>query len=192
LSETEGVRNPGRTAAVVFAGLVVATCAGLFLAQRLKHSPTSVHGFRLSPATFSPSRAAGPRATRGSLIAATSALEQLSFQTDTDHDVTVAIVNSSGETVATLVRGLPWERYLRLCLAWNGRTGSGHVTSLARAAPITAAVGSAVCSRSPIVALPAGRLAAAGDYRVRVSLGGGSHSILSPATFALVRQDGSP
>ncbi len=191
MSETEGVRNPGRTAALVFAGLVVATCAGLFLAQRLKHSPTSVHGFRLSPATFVPARVGGPTTTRGTLLPGTSALEQLSFQTDADHDVTVTIVNSSGETVATLVRELPWERYLRLCLAWNGRTGSGHVTNLARTAPSTGAVGAAVCSASPTVSLPAGHLAAAGDYRVRVSLRGGSHSILSPSTFALVRQDGS-
>jgi hypothetical protein len=170
---------------------VVVTCAGLFLAQRLKHSPTSVHGFRLSPATFSPSPAGGPSATRGTLVAATSTLEQLSFQTDADHHVTVTIVNSSGDTVATLVRELPWERYLRLCLAWNGRRGSGHVVRLARAAQIGEAVGSAVCSASPTMSLPKGGIAAAGDYRVRVSLRGGSHSILSPSTFALVRRSGS-
>jgi hypothetical protein len=174
----------------VFAALVVATCAGLFLAQRLKHTPTSVHSFRLSPATFSPARNERPTVTRGILKATTPGVEELSFQTDGAHEVTpvtVTIVNASGETVATVVRELPWKRYLRLCLAWNGRRGAGHVAGRPDTAPAAdgGAVGAAVCDLSPTLALPHGPLAPAGDYRVRVSLRDAGHAVLSPSAFAL-------
>jgi hypothetical protein len=163
----------GRAAAVVFAALVLATVGGLFLAQRIKHTPTSVQGFRLSPLSFSPQSRAGP------------ALEQLSFRTAKTDEVTVAIVGSSGDTVATLVRDLPWQRYLRLCLSWNGRRGVGGV--LGGAAPQPPA---GICPAEPAFSLPAGRLAPAGDYRVRVSLRRSRHSVLSPSSFALVRAAG--
>jgi hypothetical protein len=163
-----GSAQAQRAAAAVFTLLVVATIGGLFLAQRIKHTPTSVQGFRLEPSSFSP---AGGRA----------AAERVSFRTSANDAVTVAIVGSSGETVATLVRNLSWPRYLRLCLSWNGRRGGGGVL---RAAPIRSASG--ICPAEPAFALPGGRLASAGDYRVRVSLRHQRHSVLSPASFALV------
>jgi hypothetical protein len=163
-----------RAAGAVFAALVLATVGGLFLAQRIKHTPTNVQGFRLHPLSFSPQSPTGPR------------LEQLSFRTAKTDPVTVAIVGSSGDTVATLVRDLPWQRYLRLCLAWNGRRGVGGVL---RGAPPRPAAG--ICPAEPAFALPAGRLAPAGDYRVRVSLGRSGHPVLSPSSFALARAAGS-
>lgn len=177
----------GRPGAVVFGGLVLATCLGLFLAQHLKHSPTTVHSFRVSPAAFAPATGAGPQATRGELTATKPGLAQLSFQTDSSHAVTVAIVNSAGESVATLVRDLAWRPYLRLCLAWNGRRGEGHVSSLPAAAASTATVtGAAVCERSPVIDLPRGSLVASGDYRVSVDIAGAGHPVLSASTFAVV------
>jgi hypothetical protein len=163
-----------RAAGAVFAALVVATVGGLFLAQRIKHTPTSVQGFRLHPLSFSPQSRNGPT------------VEQLSFRVAKTGQVTVAIVGSSGDTVATLVRNLPWQRYLRLCLAWNGRRGAGGVLSGAAQRPAAG-----ICPAEPAFALPAGRLAPAGDYRVRVSLRHSGHSVLSPSSFALVRAAGS-
>jgi len=171
---------------IVFAGLVLATCAGLFLAQRLKHSPTSVHSFRLSPAAFSAIAGRGQQTARGTLTATRTGLEQLSFQTDTGRKVTVEIVNSADESVATLVRDLPWPRYHRLCLSWNGRRGEGHVEPTRTAPSARAAAGAAVCDLSPVVRLPAGTLAPPGDYRISVSLVGASHPVLSPSTFAVL------
>jgi hypothetical protein len=164
----------GGAAGAVFAVLVVATVGGLFLAQRIKHTPTSVQGFRLHPLSFTPQGRTGPT------------LEQLSFRIAKTDQVTVAIVGSSGDTVATLVRGLPWQRYLRLCLAWNGRRGVGGVLRGAAQRPATG-----ICPSEPAFALPAGRLAPAGDYRVRVSVRRSGHSALSPSSFALVRAAGS-
>jgi hypothetical protein len=163
-----GSAQARRAAAVVFALLVVATIGGLFLAQRIKHTPTSVQGFRLEPSSFSPAAAGG-------------ATERVSFRTSANDAVAVTIVSSGGETVATLVRNLAWPRYLRLCLAWNGRRGAGGVL---RAAPVRSAAG--ICPAEPAFALPSGRLAPAGDYRVRVSLRRQRHSVLSPVSFALV------
>lgn len=163
-----------RAGGAVFAALVVATVGGLFLAQRIKHTPTSVQGFRLHPLSFSPRSRTGPTT------------EQLSFRTAKTDQVTVAIVASSGDTVATLVRDLPWQRYLRLCLAWNGRRGVGGVL---RGDATRPAAG--ICPAEPTFALPAGALAPAGDYRVRVSLRRSGHSVLSPSSFALARAAGS-
>lgn len=164
--------DPGlrRAAGAVFAVLVIATVGGLFLAQRIKHTPTSVQGFQLHPLSFSPT------------VPAHARLEQVSFRTAKSGAVTAAIISSSGETVATLVRGLRWHRYLRLCLQWNGRRGTGRVLA---GAPMRPAAG--ICPPSPALALPAGRLAPAGDYRVRVSVRGSSRPVLSPSSFALVR-----
>ncbi len=158
-------REVRRAAAAVFAILVLATAGGLFLAQRIKHTPTSVQGFALHPAAFSPAR---------------GSTEQVSFRTAKNDKVTVAIVGASGETVATLVRNLAWPRYLRLCLTWNGRRGGGHVTQGAATRPAAG-----ICPAEPAFAQPGGRLAPAGDYRVRVTVHRGQ-SVLSPSSFALV------
>jgi hypothetical protein len=179
----EAQRSPSRAAAVVFTALVLATFAGLLLAQRIKHTPTSVQGFRLSPSSFAPELASLPAGARGAAGTRVAATVQLSFRTAKADQLTVAIVSSSGETVATLVRELPWPRYLRLCLTWNGRLGVGRLPAGRRAVR----AGSGICPAEPVITLPAGRLAPAGDYRVRVSLRRQHHSVLSPASFALVR-----
>jgi hypothetical protein len=158
-----------RAGSFVFAALVLATVGGLFLAQRIKHTPTSVQGFELHPVSFSP-------AARGRL-----ASEQVSFRIARNDRVTVAIVDASGDTVATLVRNLPWQRYLRLCLSWNGRRGVGAVAS---AEPARRAAG--ICPAEPAFVLPAGRLAPPGDYRARVSLQHQGRPVLSPSSFALL------
>jgi hypothetical protein len=162
------VRALRRDGAAVFAVLVLATVGGLFLAQRIKHTPTSVQGFEFHPLSFSPT-GRGHTSTR------------VSFRIAHTDAVTVAIVGSSGETVATLVRDLPWQRYLRLCLTWNGRRGVGHVEP---SAPAHTAAG--ICPAEPAFSPPSGRFAPAGDYRVRVSLRRTRHSVLSPSSFALV------
>jgi hypothetical protein len=168
---------------VVFGALVLGTFAGLFVAQRIKHTPTSVQGFVLRPSSFSPAPAHLPPGTPGAAAERLGGEEQISFRIATNDEVTVAIVSSSGERVATLVRRLPWPRYLRLCLSWNGRLGTGRLP-----AGVAARHGGAgICPAEPIVTPPAGRLAPAGDYRVRVSLRHARHSVLSPSSFALVR-----
>jgi hypothetical protein len=167
-TQASDVRALRRDGAVVFAVLVLATVGGLFLAQRIKHTPTSVQGFEFHPLSFSPT---GPVRTS----------TRVSFRIAHADAVTVTIVGSSGETVATLVRDLPWQRYLRLCLTWNGRRGVGHVEPNA---PARAAAG--ICPAEPAVSLPSGRVAPAGDYRVRVGLRRTGHSVISPSSFALV------
>ncbi len=103
------------------------------------------------------------------------------FRTAQNNEVTVSIVSAAGDTVATLVHNLAWPRYLRLCLTWNGQRGSGSVQ---RGQPARDAAG--ICPAEPAFALPSGRLAPAGDYRVRVTVRKGGHSVLSPSSFALV------
>jgi hypothetical protein len=181
-SDARAQPSPRRAATIAFAALVLATFAGLLLAQRIKHTPTSVQGFRLSPSSFAPEAASHPASARG-VAAHPAATEELSFRTAKADEVTVAIVGSSGETVATLVADLPWPRYLRLCLTWNGRRGVGRLP----AGPRAIHEGAGICPAEPVLTLPTGRLAPGGDYRVRVSLRGQHHSVLSPSSFALVR-----
>jgi hypothetical protein len=182
-SGQEAKPSPRRAAAIVFAALVLATFAGLLLAQRIKHTPTSVQGFRLSASSFAPELASNPASIRGARGTHPAATVQLSFRTAKADEVTVAVVSSSDETVATLVRELPWPRYLRLCLTWNGRRGVGRLP----ASPRAVRAGTGICPAEPVVTLPAGRLAPAGDYRLRVSLRRQHRSVLSPSSFALVR-----
>ena len=90
--------------------------------------------------------------------------------------MTVAIVNSAGEQVATLVSDRPVERYKQNYLRWNGRRGEAHRYSLLhtpRGLPI-------------LLALNAGALAAAGEYRVQVSVRRQHKTVLSP-DFTLAR-----
>jgi hypothetical protein len=180
---TEEHSPPLRAGAVVFGALVLATFAGLFLAQRIKHTPTSVQGFLLRPSSISPEAAQPPAGTSGLTTAHPASEEQLSFRIASNDEVTVAIVSSSGETAATLVKGLPWPRYLRLCLSWNGRRGAGRLS----AGVAARRAGAGICPAEPVVSLPASGLAPAGDYRVRVSLRHARRSVLSPSSFALVR-----
>ncbi|HXW58238.1 MAG TPA: hypothetical protein VEJ23_02040 [Solirubrobacteraceae bacterium] len=154
-----------RLAAIVFALLVVACFAAFFVTQRLKHSPTAVQRFELTP-RFVPT-AGGPLSQ-----------ERISFKIARADEVTVTIVNSSGDTVATLVRDHPVPRYKQVSLRWNGREG--------------AAVGYAL-SHTPdgtpiLTAFNRGRLAPEGEYRVRVALRAQHRELLSPRTFELQRE----
>jgi len=158
-----------RLIALVFGALVLATLGGAFLAQRLKHAPTAVQSFRLA-ASFDPS-AGGARA-----------LEQISFRPAHHGLLTVSIVDSSGDSVATLVRGLRWPGYRTLCLAWNGRRGVGRI-KLVDGAPTTRPLGR--CREAPVIAAPIGLLAPPGEYRARVEVRGRGPAVLSPSSFTL-------
>jgi hypothetical protein len=152
-------------ARVIFALLVAACFIAFFLTQRLKHTPTAVQRFKLTP-FFSPTPAGRIK------------LERISFKLAHADEVTVAIEDSSGDEVATLVRDWPVERYKQFSLRWNGRLGTARGYTL-----LPAAAGRAVV-------LPAnrGRPAPAGEYRVRVSLLRQHRSVRSPRSFTLVRR----
>ena len=98
-------------ARAVFALLVAASFAAFFVTQRLKHTPTIVQGIQRTP-YFSPT-AGGAHG-----------VERISFRIRSTDDVTVTIVNSSGDDVATLRRDYHLDKYTRLHLAWYGHTDS--------------------------------------------------------------------
>ena len=154
-----------RLARAVFALLVVACFAAFFVTQRLKHTPTAVQAFKLTP-FFSPTPTGHIKA------------ERISFKIARSDDVTVTIVDSAGTDVATLVRRLAVVGYKPLSLRWNGRLGAARRYSVVGGAGGHASI------------LPAnrGRLAPAGEYRVRVTLRRRQRSILSPRSFTLVRR----
>jgi hypothetical protein len=149
---------------VVFALLVAACVAAFFVTQRLKHTPTLVQRFELTP-YFSPT-------PRGHVK-----LEAISFKLSRSDAVTVAIVDSTGGEVATLVRDRSLERYKQFSLRWNGHRGTPRGYSF-----ISTSGG-----RSVLLPLTRGALAPAGEYRVRVSLRDEHRSVFSPRTFTLVR-----
>jgi hypothetical protein len=151
-----------RPAQVVFAVLVLACFAAFFLTQRLKHTPTAVQQFRLTP-FFSPTPAGHIKQ------------ERISFKLAEADEATVTIINSSGDTVATLVGNYPVARYKPLSLRWNGRLGTAH-----RYETLTGPDG-----RPVLVPATRGKLARAGEYRVRVSLRKQDRSVLSPQSFTL-------
>ena len=160
---------------VVFAALVLLTVASLFIAQRAKHVPTPVQRFILSPSELTLSQSAP------------GAAEQLSFQVTHRERVSVEIVNNQGEVVAQLVHEIPATPYLRLCLQWNGRRGIGHALYRDGALVVHPL---ALCQEAPVAAQPRGRLAEAGEYRVRVDLRHEGRTIISPVAFT-VRRAGS-
>jgi hypothetical protein len=149
-------------ARVVFALLVLACFAAFLITQRLKHTPTVVQDFESTP-FFSPYPTGHVKQAA------------ISFKLEHAEAVTVTIIDSSGDTVATLVRDRPLARYKQFSLRWNGRRGSAHryVQTLSpRGFPIVVPVNEGVIAR-------------AGEYRVRVSLQ--HHSpVLSPGTVTLV------
>jgi hypothetical protein len=134
-----------RLSGAVFASLVLASFAAFFVTQRLKHTPTIVQRFMRIP-YFSPTPAGRHKR------------ERISFRIKDDDEVTVSIVDSAGDEVATLVRDHPLERYHQFRLSWNGRRGANT----------------------------GGPTAPAGEYRVRVSLRREKRSVLSPDSFTLV------
>ena len=150
-------------ARLVFALLVVACFLAFFLTQRLKHTPTAVQRFELTP-RFSP----------GSPISA-NRQERISFKVATAGEVTVEIIDSRGDTVATLVRDHPLPRYKQFSLRWSGRQGTAH-----RFGHVVSPSG-----HEALVPVIHGRLAPAGEYRVRVILGEQGREVLSPRSFAL-------
>lgn len=152
-------------ARAIFALLVVACFAAFFLTQRLKHTPTAVQRFELTP-FFSPAPAGHIKQ------------ERLSFKLARSDEVTVTVIDSSGADVATLLHNHFITRYKQLSLRWNGRRGAAHgyvVINAHGAHPI-------------LVADNRGPLAGAGEYRIRVSLLHARRSVLSPRSFTLVRR----
>jgi hypothetical protein len=151
-------------APVVFALLVLACFAALLVTQHLKHTPTAVQEFKLTHAI-------------APLSSGESREEHISFKLAKADEVTVTIVNTDGEEVATLVRDLPVSRYKKLSLRWNGRLGTAHrYTQLRRADGYTT-----------LVPVNRGGVAPAGEYRVQVSLRRQGRPVLSPRSFKLVR-----
>jgi hypothetical protein len=156
--------RPDPLAGWVFAALVLACLVAFFVTQRLKHTPTAVQDFKLT-SYFSPFPSGHLK------------LEAISFKIAHADEVTVEILDSRDNTVATLVRDRPVARYKQFSLRWNGRRGSAR-----RYSHIVTAAG-----RRILVAEPAGPLAAAGEYRVGVSLLGRGQRLLLPRSFALVK-----
>jgi hypothetical protein len=103
-------------------------------------------------------------------------LEQISFKLKQADDVTVTIIDSRGDVVATLVRDYPVPRYKQFSLRWNGRRGTSPRSTLTRLAS----------GRAVVVAHNRGHRAPPGEYRVRLGLRHEHRSFLSPWSFTLV------
>jgi hypothetical protein len=147
----------------VFAALVLACFAAFFVTQRLKHTPTAVQLFKLTP-RFSPTPSGHLKQ------------EEISFKLAQADEVTATIVDAKGNLVATLLRDRPVSRYKQFSLRWNGRRGDAqgyHDLSTAS-------------GRRIVVPENRGSLAPAGEYRVRVSLRHQNRTVLSPRSFTLV------
>lgn len=162
-SAVDGPRVDG-LAQVVFALLVLACFAAFILTQRLKHTPTPIQRFQLTP-RFSPTPAGHIKQ------------ERISFKLARADRVTVTILDAEGNTVATLTRGAAVPRYKQFSLRWNGRTGVARGQTVAVLPDGTTVV----------TALTTGRPAPAGEYRVRVTLREQHRTIAGPRDFTLVR-----
>ncbi|MHB8242624.1 MAG: flagellar hook assembly protein FlgD [Solirubrobacteraceae bacterium] len=150
-------------ARTVFALLVVACFAAFFATQRLKHTPTAVQDFKLNP-RFSPTPSGHLKQ------------EGISFKLAQADEATVTVIDSKGETVATLARAHPVARYKQFSLRWNGHRGVVR----------SYGVLTTVSGRTILVPRIAGPLAPPGEYRVRVTLRHRSQPVLSPRSFTLV------
>ncbi len=157
-------RASDRLAQIVFALLVIACFAAFIVTQRLKHTPTPVQHFQLTP-RFSP--------TPGGHIKQ----ERISFKLARADEVTVTILDAAGDTVATLVRDRPVARYKQLSLRWNGRGGEPHGYTVVRAPDGT----------TTVTPRNTGSAAPAGEYRVRVALREQHRTVPGPRAFTLVR-----
>jgi hypothetical protein len=154
-----------RPARLVFALLVLACFVAFFLTQHLKHTPTAVQAFKLTP-RFSPTPLGKIKQ------------EGISFRVARADEVTVSIVNSAGAEVARLLHDHPVERYKQLSLRWTGRLGTAHGYTLVPGPN----------GRSALQPRIAGPPAPAGEYRVRLTLREQHRSLLSPRGFTLVRR----
>ncbi len=157
----DAARSADPLARWVFAALVVACFAAFILTQRLKHSPTAVQRFELTP-TFSPT--------------GRHREEKISFKLSHAELATVAVIDADGNVVATLLRRYPVPRYKQLSLRWNGRRGSASGYRVLETPD----------GHSYLVPAIAGPIAPAGEYRVRVTLSRRSVPVLSPRSFTLV------
>lgn len=162
MTETRAAADP-RIAKVVFAVLVVACFGALLLTQRLKHTPTVVQKFMLTP-RLDPY--AGGEAAE----------ERISFELKQADRVTVAIEGPAGEAVATLVKGLAVGSSQTLSLRWNGRQGTAQGYGVLRRAD----------GYTTLLPRTRGAVAPAGEYTVRVSLRRQKRTVPSPRTFELV------
>jgi uncharacterized protein YjdB len=152
-------------ARVVFAALLLACLAAFVITQRLKHTPTAVQSFKLTP-IFAPVPAGHIKA------------ERISFKLANAERVTVTILDSDERTVATLARARPVARYKQFSLRWNGREGTAYIKAVT-AGPDGTTIVTPVNTGSP---------APAGEYRVRVYLHEQRRAVLSPTGFTLVRR----
>jgi hypothetical protein len=150
-------------ARAVFALLVIACFGAFFVTQRLKHTPTVIQRFELTP-RFSPTPSGHIKR------------EGISFKLARADKVTVTILDAAGETVATLVHDHPVPRYKQFSLRWNGRSGTAHRFETA----LTAA------GRTILEPVNSGRLAAPGVYRVLVYLREQGRNVPGPRSFTLV------
>ena len=125
---------------------MLACFAAFIITQRLKHTPTAVQSFKLTP-IFSPNPTGHIKA------------ERISFKLAKADEVTVTILDSDENEVATLVRDRPVTRYKQFSLRWNGREGEARTTRCWEAP--TARRSSCPSTPGP---------APAGEYRVKVSL----------------------
>ncbi len=148
----------------MFALLLIACFAAFIITQRLKHTPTAVQNFEMTP-SFSPTPSGHVKE------------ERISFKLANAERVTVTILNSAEQTVATLVRDRSVVRYKQFSLRWNGRAGTARSYTVA-AGPEGTTIVTPVNTGSP---------APAGEYRVRVFLRTQKRSVLSPTGFTLVR-----
>ncbi len=158
----DSARSVDALARIVFAALVIACFAAFFVTQRLKHTPTAVQLFQLTP-----------NFTRGK---AGHAQEAISFKLAKADRVTVTIIDAKGDVVATLVRDQAVPRYKQFSLRWNGHGGTAHRYQVLHSAH----------GHSILVPENEGAPAAAGEYRVQVSLREQNRTVLSPRSFTLI------
>lgn len=151
-----------RLARWVFALLVIASFAAFGVTQRLKHTPTVVQMFKRTP-IFSPTPVGHIKQ------------EQISFRIAHPDRVTVRVINSSGDTVTTLIRDQPLPAYKQLSLRWNGNRGTQAPKLISTTTGLLA-----ICQDH-------GAPAPSGEYRVEVHLLRENRSVRSTWSFRLVR-----
>ena len=167
----DGARGGAQTTApgsdplarIVFAVIVLACFAAFLITQRLKHTPTVVQEFKLTP-FFSPFPSGHEKQ------------EAISFKLAHAERASVSIIDTAGNTVATLVREQPIARYRTFSLRWNGRRGTAR-----RYEHLESATG-----RPILLALSPGAIAPAGEYRIEVTLHRAHKTVRSSRSFTLV------
>jgi hypothetical protein len=101
--------------------------------------------------------------------------EHNSFKLPRADYVTVAIVDSDLNVVATLLRGYPVRRYKQLSLRWNGRRGTAS-----RIVVLVSPTG-----HRSLLPVTTGAPAPPGEYRVRIELARQGREEFSPWSFTL-------